>query len=140
MAKSLSQIQTELTEGKKVKYKDVQKWVFDKLENSDLDSTEMEKEFISKFGKENLKHYEAAVTEYLGESTDNTDDTLNEGRGMDDHDVLDCLYDAHEALEKVTQILKKCSAGRKTIGDIEKAIGKQSEKISDLAEKMENMM
>ena len=54
-----------LNENKAASYKEVQKWVFAMLEDSDLDSDEMKKEFIKKFGKVNLKHYEAALSEYM---------------------------------------------------------------------------
>lgn len=54
-----------LSESKPAKYNDVRKWVFAQLEDSDMDSEEMEKEFIKKFGKDNLKHYEAALSEYM---------------------------------------------------------------------------
>lgn len=46
-------------------YKEVQKWVFDKLENSDMDSEEMMKQFIKKFGQGAVKHYEKALSEYM---------------------------------------------------------------------------
>lgn len=49
----------------KSSYKDVRKWVFDKLENSDMDSEEMEKEFIKKFGKASKADYEKALSEYM---------------------------------------------------------------------------
>lgn len=43
----------------------IREWVFDKLENTELDKDEMEQEFIKKFGKQNLDQYEAALSEYL---------------------------------------------------------------------------
>lgn len=54
-----------ITEAKKADYKTVRKWVFDKLENSDMDSEEMEKAFVKEYGKAALSHYEKALSEYM---------------------------------------------------------------------------
>lgn len=46
-------------------YSKVRDWVFNKLENSDMDSDEMRKEFVKAFGRGAMRHYEKAVSEYM---------------------------------------------------------------------------
>ena len=46
-------------------YSDVRKWVFDKLENTEMHSGEMRAAFKKKFGDENIKMFERAVSEYM---------------------------------------------------------------------------
>ena len=58
-------IKTSQISEKKSSYEDIRDWVFDKLENSDMDSDEMKKACIKKFGKGSEDDYENAVSEYM---------------------------------------------------------------------------
>lgn len=49
----------------KVKYDRVRAWVFDQLENSEKDSTQVEEDFVESFGEQYLNMYHKAVEEYL---------------------------------------------------------------------------
>lgn len=46
-------------------YKQVQQFVFDKLENSDMDVDQLEAAVIKKFGRSAKKHMEKAMSEYM---------------------------------------------------------------------------
>lgn len=48
-----------------ISYNKVRNWVFDKLENSDMDVDELRANAIRKFGKDSEKHIERAMSELL---------------------------------------------------------------------------
>jgi hypothetical protein len=64
MTKSFEDIRAEVNEAKS-NYKDIESWVNDKLENTDMDSTKMKSEFDAKFGKGSTKDYEKAVAAFM---------------------------------------------------------------------------
>jgi hypothetical protein len=57
-------IKNALTE-RKASPTEMRDWVFDKLENTDMTSSETKKAFTKQFGSSNIKHYTNAVSEYL---------------------------------------------------------------------------
>ena len=63
--KSFAEIRENLTTEAAASYSVMRNWVFDHLENTEMDSGQMKAAFIKKFGKENVKHYERAVSEYM---------------------------------------------------------------------------
>lgn len=60
--KTFAEIRTTINEASS---SDMRNWVFDHLENTEMDSGQMKAAFIKKFGKENLKSYEKYVSEYV---------------------------------------------------------------------------
>ena len=76
MSKLFTAVRESLNEA--VKYSDIRKWVFDKIENTEMDSDEMKKAFAKKFGKQNADQLEKAVSEFLGESVQVNEATYNE--------------------------------------------------------------
>lgn len=63
--KTFADIRENLATEAAVSYSKARDWVFDKLENTEMDSGQMKAGFIKKFGRENVKHYERAVSEYM---------------------------------------------------------------------------
>lgn len=77
MGKEFNTLREGLMEAR-ASYKDVRDWVFDKLENTELDSEEMKKQFEKKFGRSKVKDFEKAVDEYLGEDVGEEDLVVTE--------------------------------------------------------------
>lgn len=44
----------------------MQAFVFDKMENSDMDIDELRDAFVKKFGKRHMKHFDKFVDEFMG--------------------------------------------------------------------------
>lgn len=44
----------------------MRQFVFDKMENSDMSSDDLQKAFVKKFGKRNEKHFDKFVDEFMG--------------------------------------------------------------------------
>lgn len=50
----------------KKKHDAMRSFVFDKLENSDIDSDKLQKEFVKKFGKGYAAMYDDFLTDFMG--------------------------------------------------------------------------
>jgi len=58
-------IEENLDEANQPSYSSMRNWVFRRLENTNMTSSQMKQEFVKKYGSQNLKSYERAVSEYM---------------------------------------------------------------------------
>jgi peptidoglycan hydrolase CwlO-like protein len=103
-------------------YNKMRDWVFDKMENSNMDIDQMRDAFAKKYGKQNVKHMEKAVNEYEG--------MVNENTGAQ-KELDDKLKEIKSLMSSIQRNVKKMSALKKVdYGDV----GSAGKVLTDLKE------